>query len=180
MSVMDEVAVFDIPFTDLEERIVGWVREALDLRHGTAEDPDGTLAGILEVEHPDEAVHALRRVVARIDRLDRLMASVTQARGRAKRAEDQAKFVADQAYDEATRLNAANRRAEFITAKERHADAALDSLEQRRIAHHAARLVSITAEAYEVVNQVHWQLDGLRKDLRTILHALQFERSLER
>lgn len=180
MTVIEELAVHDIPFTGLEATVVAWVEEALELRHGAVEDPAGRLgAGPIE-DSPTAWVEYLRRVRQRADRVDELLAKVTRAKGRAKRAQDQAQFSAELAYDEAMRDNAANRRAEFVTAKEKHADAALDSLEQRRLAHHAARLVSVTAEAYDVVNQVHWQLDAIRKDTRSTLHALQFEASLER
>lgn len=116
----------------------------------------------------------------RSDRVDELLAKVTQARGRVKRAEDQAKFAADLAYDEAARANSINRRAEFSSARERNADASLDSIQQKRQAHQAARLVSVASEAYEVVNQAHWSLESIRKDLRADLHSLQFESSLER
>lgn len=180
MTAYEEIAVYDIPFEGVEARVMEWVTEALELRHGEAGDPDGTLAGVLNCEGPDEALHGLRRVVARTDRVDNLLSKVTQAKARAKRAQEHAAFSADIAYDTATQQNAARRTREFVTRDERKADAALDSLEQRRIAHHASRLVSITTEAYEVVRQVHWQLDGLRKDLRSSMHALQFEASLER
>jgi hypothetical protein len=179
MSVVEELATHDIPFTGVEAAVVAWVHEALELRHGAAEDPNGPLGYGPAEDSPSAWMAYLTRVRMRSDRVDELLSKVTQAKGRAKRAQDQAQFVADIAYDEAARVNAA-RRPEFSSARERHADASLDSLEQRRIAHHAARLVSVTAEAYEVVNQVHWQLDAIRKDARSTLHALQFESSLER
>lgn len=180
MTITEELSAYDIPFTAIEEQVLAWAREALDLRHGEAGDPQGRLAGVA-VEHDHrEVMDYLRRVRARADRVDGLLSKVTQAKARAKRAQDQAQFAAEIAYDEATQNNAARRTRDFVTREERKADAALDSLEQRRIAHHSARLVSVTAEAYEVVNQVHWQLEGIRKDLRAMLHALQFESSLER
>lgn len=180
MTVMEDLAVHDIPFVGLEANVVAWVEEALELRHGAAGDPDGPLGHAPAEDSPSAWVGYLTRVRMRADRVDELLAKVTRAKGRAKRAQDQAQFAAEVAYDEATRHNQATRRAEYVTAREKHADAALDSLEQRRIAHHAARLVSVTAEAYDVVNQVHWQLDAIRKDARSTLHGLQFEASLER
>lgn len=180
MSAVQELAVHDISFTEMEQHVVNWAREALELRHGAAGDPDGPL-GIPDITAgPHEILVFLLRVQARANRVGELLAKTTQARSRAKRAQDQSKFSAEIAYDEAMRNNAARRTVEFTSARERAADAALDSLEQRRIAHHAGRLVSVTSEAYEVVSQVHWQLEGLRKDLRAMLHALQFETSLER
>lgn len=180
VSVYEELSAHDIPFTGIEEAITGWVREALELRHGSAGDPAGRIGVPEATADMNEILVLLLRVRVRSDRVDELLAKCTQAKGRAKRAQDQASFSAEVAYDEASRNNAARRTVEYTSAKERHADASLDSLEQRRVAHHAGRLVSVTAEAYEVVNQIHWQLDGIRKDLRGSLHALQFETSLER
>lgn len=176
---MDEIAVHDIPFSEMESKIVAWVDEALELRHGAAGDPEGPLRNVLS-SNDDVAIMLtnLARVRQRADRVDFLLANVTRARGRAKRAEDQSKFSAEIAYAEAARTNAA-RRVEFSSARERHADASLDSLEQRRVAHHASRLVSVTEEAYEVVRQVHWQLDALSKELRATIHGIQFLASLE-
>lgn len=180
MSVYDEVAVYDIPFSELEARVLSWATEALELRHGVAEDPDGVLGVPEDNADAQEVMHFLRRVRVRSDRVDFLLSRTTQAKARAKRAQEHAQFQADLAFDTAAQQNGANRRQEFVTAMERKADANLDSLEQRRMAHHAARLVSITTEVHEVVNQVHWQLDAIRKDLRSTLHALQFESGLER
>lgn len=177
-SVAEQVEVYDIPFVGIEESIYGWVREALELRHGTANDPEGRLNS--DVSDIAAVQHELIRTRQRADRVDELLSKVTQARGRLRRAEEQSKFDADLAYDTASRANSINRRAEFSSARERHADASLDSIEQKRLAHQAARFVSVAVEAFEVVNQVHWSLESIRKDLRGQLHALQFESSLER
>lgn len=180
MSVYEELSAHDIPFTEVEDAVLGWVREALELRHGAAGDPQGKLGYLTDSAGIPEIQNLLLRVRARSDRVDELLAKTTQAKGRAKRALDHAQFTAEVAYDSAAQNLQASRRAEFTSARERHADAALMSLEQRRLAHHGARLVSVTLEAYDVVKQVHWQLDAIRKDLRASLHALQFESSLER
>lgn len=175
-----ELSAYDVPFSKIESLVMSWVDEALDLRHGSAGDEKGPLRGWGSTDDsPSEIMDLLLRVRVRSDRVDELLSKVTQARGRAKRAKDEAAFAADVALITATQ-NRAARRVEFSTGKEREADAKLDSLEERRIAHQADRLVSTTNEAYEVINQVHWQLDAIRKDLRASLHALQFESSLER
>ena len=164
--------------SDFEQTIFGWVAEALDLRHGEAGDPQGPLRGSPQ-ETPAEIMDLLRRVRARADRVDELLSKVTLARGRARRAKEEAAFAADRALMEATQQRAA-RRVEFSSAKEREADAKLDAFEERRVAYLRDRLVSVTNDAFEVVSQVHWQLDSIRKDLRASLHALQFESGLER
>lgn len=179
--MIPELAAYDIPFSEIEERVMDWVAEALELRHGPAGDPKGPINGWGSTEDtPRDALDLLLRVKTRSDRIGELLSKVTQAKARAKRAQDQAQFQAEIAYAEAMRNNAARRADAFVSARERDADASLDSLEQRRIAHHAARLVSITTEAYDVVSQTYWQLEAIRKDVRATIHALQFESSLER
>lgn len=174
----EDLAVYDIPFGEVEGRIVAWVNEALELRHGAAGDPLGSIHDAPE-ETIDEVTSLLLRVRQRSDRVDELLANATRARGRARRAKEEAAFTADLALLTAT-SERAQRRVDFESGREREADAKLASVEERRLAHRAARLVDITAESYEVINQVHWQLDAMRKDLRARLHALQFESSLER
>lgn len=180
-TTMEQLSAYDIPFTELETTVLGWVREALELRHGDAGDPLGPLQ-VLPVEHPFgpmDVVEHLRQIQMRAARVDQLLANCTQARARARRAQDYAKFTAELAFDEATQQNAARRTTEFTTREERKADAALDSLEERRLAHQAARLVSVTDEAYEVVRQIHWQLENLRKDARAAINALHIDARLE-
>lgn len=177
----EAVAPFDIPFTDLESKVMAWVAEAIDLRHGDAGDQDGPLRQVGMEEGLHVVMNELVRTRNRSDRVDGLLAKVTQARGRARRAQEGAAFAAAQKYDEAQKDNGARRLSNsFMTREERNAEAALDSLEERRVAHQAERLVSITAEAYEVINQIHWQLNAIRTDLRAQIHAIQFENSLER
>lgn len=163
---------------DFERQILCWVEEALDLRHGEAGDPKGRIRGA-EQETIAEMTDLLRRVRARSDRVDELLSKATLARGRARRAKEEAAFTADRALMQATQIRAA-RRTEYSSAAERAADAKLDSFEERRVAYLRDRLVSVTNDAHEVISQVHWQLDAIRKDLRASLHALQFESSLER
>lgn len=177
-TVVEQLEVYDIPFTGLEATVLGWVREALDLRHGAGEDPLGAL-GVMPTDDHHRLLEYLARAQQRAARVDQLLANCTQARARARRAQEQARFAAEVAFDSATQQNAARRTIEFTTREERKADAALDSLEERRIAHHAARLVSITDEAYEVVRQIHWQLENLRKDARAAINALHIDSRLE-
>lgn len=177
MTTLDEL---EAPLSALEDRVLSWSKEALELRHGAAGDPKGAIRGWGSTDDSiPEVQDLLLRVRARADRTDELLAKATQAKARAKRAKDEADFIADKRVMEATKHHAA-KRAEFSSGRERESEAKLDAFEERRLAHQASRLVSVTSEAYEVINQVHWQLDAIRKDLRAILHALQFESGLER
>jgi hypothetical protein len=174
------LAAYDLPFSDMESAVMAWAREALELRQGAADDPEGRI-GIVHIAEGHRAVlDMLIRVRRRSDRIDELLAKATQAKARAKRTQDQAKFEAAVAYDSATNENALHRTQEFVTGAERHADAALASISERRKAHQAERLVSITTEAHKLISDASWQLADIRKELREIIHAIQFESSLER
>ncbi len=166
--------------TNVEQALLDIVSEALELRHGDAGDPEGRLTSV----DPNDGVQAvyamLIRVRQRTDRVDYLLARVTQIRGRARRSRENARFEAEFAYNSATSTNERNRTREFVTKEERHAQAALASLVEKREAFLADRLVSHADEAYDVVNQVYRQFGDIRNDLRAMFKALQFESSLER
>lgn len=164
--------------TSAEKQLMAWVAEALELRHGAAGDPEGPIRGSAQTSS-DEIMDLLLRVRTRSDRVDELQSKVTLAKGRAKRAKDDSAFAADQALMLATQQRG-NNRVEFSSAREREADAKLDAFTERRVLYQRDRLVSYSNDAYEVITQIHWQLDAIRKDLRASLHALQFESGLER
>lgn len=174
----EDLAPYDLPLSAVEASVTQWVNEALELRHGGAGDAAGSING-QDAETIDQITDLLIRVRSRSDRVDELLANVTRAKARSKRIKDEAAFVADLRLLEATQTRA-SQRVDFESAREREADAKLVSIEERRAEHRATKLVSITTEAYDVINQIHWQLDAIRKDLRARLHALQFESSLER
>ena len=163
---------------ELEQQVLSWVDEALELRHGAAGDPKGSIRGAAQ-ETPEEALDLLLRIRVRSDRVDELLSKATLARGRARRSREEAAFAADLALMEATQRRAAAR-VEFSSGREREAEAKLDSFNERRVAYLRERLVSVTNDAYDVISQIHWQLDAIRKDLRATIHALQFESGLER
>lgn len=177
---MSGAGQYDLPYTDLEQSMVDWVEEAMELRHGAAGDPKGKISLIDPSLGIDAMLDLLSRVRQRADRVDELMSKATRARSRFRRVREEANFAAELAYDEATVHNKARRSFDdFATRDERKADASLLSLGEKRAAHEAKRLVSVSEEVYEVITQIHWQLDAMRKDLRASLHALQFESKLE-
>lgn len=178
--MIKELLQYDVPFSELESSVQEWATEAIELRFGSGEDPQGPLYPLGPEAKVHEQTDFLYRVKKRVERVDLLYSNAIQAKARARRAQESAQFDATKAYEEAMRKNQASRTADFITRDERVADASLDSFEQKRIAHHAGRLVSITSEAYDVIREMHWQLEALRKDVRAMIHAQNFESSLER
>lgn len=177
--MIPEMEKYDTPLGGIEQRMTGWVEEALELRHGKADDDEGDLRDALFAEGPRDVAHQLVRVRARSDRIDGLLANITRARGRLRRLQSNAKFEADRAYSEEAARGLASR-VDYSSAKERDSNAKLGSFEQQRIAHHAAQAVALADECYEVIKDISYQLSSLRTELRAVLHALQFESTLER
>ncbi len=178
---MTDEALTQIPETQVfEQFLLNIISEALELRHGEADDPEGRLPVADPNDGPDAVMAVLLRVRQRSDRVDYLLGQVTRAKARARRSRDAAKYEAELAYNTATSTNEANRTREFVTKEERHAAAALDSLAEKRAAFLADRNVSVADEAYDVVQQVHRQFENMRNDLRAMVRNFQFESSLER
>lgn len=175
---MSDLDVYDRPLTGLEEAVSAWTAEAVELRFGAAEDPAGKLTTGSD-QSPAEALDFLRRIRARADRIDEILQAAKRARGRARRALSEIAFDVDAAMDGEIQ-KAASKRVEFSAASERKVDAKLATFEQRRIEHQAKRLVGVCDEAVDVISDMHWSLDAVRKDILGTIRALQFESSLER
>lgn len=166
---MAGLSAYDLPFEGTEKTLLGWVEEALELRHGSAGDPEGPIELPPFEDGRDSVLAALRRVRVRLDRIEELQAKARQVKGRVSRVKANAEFEAAIAYDTAMQRRAANRTAEFVTAAERNADAALDSLDQKRVAHQTSRLQSIADESYDVIKGCYWGMDKIRSELLEML-----------
>src|SRR6187431_532779 len=83
-SVVD-LNQFEVSLNEMENKLLEWSAEAVDARHGVYGDPAGKLT-TGSAESPAEALDYLRRVRARADRVDELLAASKRARGRARRA----------------------------------------------------------------------------------------------
>jgi chromosome segregation ATPase len=154
------------------------VTEIIELRYGKAEDPEGALdheAG----DTPEEVIHMLSRIRARSDRIEELQSQIRRIKGRLTRSQMDAQLEAEIKRDEAFVKNRASRVQEFTSSDERKADAALDSINEKRAAVAAKRLVDYVQEAYELADQARWSLSAYRQDLRAQLHAMQVVRSME-
>lgn len=164
----------------VEERLLGWAEEALELRHGASNDPEGPLRFPSYEEGPQAFMQVLIRARARSDRIEELLSKATHVKASLVRKQLMAKFEAERAYDEAAVRRANTRTQEFSSSKERNAEATIDSLLQKRQAVLAERLTMVAQEATEVISQTHWGLNGFRTDLREVLHSFQHESGLER
>lgn len=161
-------------------RIQAMVAEAVEVRFGEWGDGEGVLRPVDPELGPSHVSHELLRVRARSDRMDRILSDLTRVRGVVRRRRESARFDAEQAYNRATTTNASNRTREFVTGRERHAEASLDSFNERRAQFEADKLMDVADEGYGLVKDLSWQLSNIRNDLRATLHSLSFESSLER
>jgi hypothetical protein len=170
----------DEEYTKTESRILALVKEALELRHGAAEDPDGKITvPPYEAGNPEARV-VLLRVRQRLDRLEELSSIARQIHGRVSRNRAAAAFEAETAWNRAARANAPVAR-EYSSAKEREADASLDAFEEKRRAFQAERLVSLTQESLEVIKDCLWGMRNIREELLTAIRSENWiESSIER
>ena len=166
---MAGLSIYDLPFEGTETAIIGWVEEALELRHGEAGDPDGRIELPAFETGRDGVLATLRRVRVRLDRLEELQAKSRQAKGRVSRVKANAEFEAQVEYDRAMQQRGNTRVREYVTADEKRADAALDTIAQKRVVHQTNRLQSIADEAYDVVKGCYWGMDKIRTELLEML-----------
>lgn len=159
---------------EVEENLLSWATEALELRHGVAGDPEGKVHLPAYEEGQPGFVRMLQRVRVRLDRVEELQSKARQAKGRIMRMREQADFDASLAYDTALQQQGASRIREYVTAAEKNADATLASIEQKRAAHQLKRLESFSTETLDVLGQCYWGLEKLREDILQMLKLLQF------
>lgn len=160
----------DLPLSQLEQQVVTWAAEALDLRFGAASlPPSGSGPHVLQ----DSLVNLRQR----LDRVEGLMAALIQARGRARRGSKEGANLADDAWGAA--IHRMPKR-EYEGPRERYAEASLLSFDQQRLARQAERLLDVVQESYDVVKLALDGLSSLRYDHVAALRAFSFESSLER
>lgn len=162
----------------IERTLVAWTTEAIDLRFGEANDPEGV------VRLPDfndgtrAVVASLGRVRKRLDRVEEIRSKLTQLKGRLHREQLEVIYQAEMALHTAARRNAANR-VPFQSSDERKAEAALDSMTEKRAAHLAKMQMERVEEAVQVINDIYWGLGKLREDHKSMLQAIQGVTSIE-
>lgn len=163
---------------DFEEKILKFVQEVIELRHGDAEDPDGPLRIVSLEDGLRDVAYELQRTRRRIDRVDYLRDQVALIRSRLRKNKAIKDFQAEakfsQAFSDRDRV-----KKEYASALSVKSNATLDSFDELRAAHEAKMQIDLVNESYEIIDRVGRQLDGIRNDLRTMLRTLQFESSLD-
>lgn len=162
----------------VEAQIIEWVKEAIELRHGDANDPEGPLRAVSIEDGPHAVTYELTRVRTRVDRVDFLRTQVALVRIKLRKARDNAKFQADSKLQEATSARG-KVKVDFTSAAEIQANAGLDSFEERRAAHEAKVLADVVEDSYRIIDKIAFELDSIRNDLRAIIKSLQFESTLD-
>jgi hypothetical protein len=160
---------------EVRAALAAYMETALELRFGVA----------LPVSQsaPSEISECLLDVRTRLDRVEAMYTGAIRIKARAHRAAAHAKATFDDAWDTAAvdRRTAPVRRGdEYATAKERHAEANLATLDLRHSSRAADELAHHCDEAVDVLRLAHRGLDGVRQDILTMLRAAQFESHLER
>lgn len=159
--------------TDVEAQLAGWTEEALELRHGEADDPLGRVR-LPDYELGEHAfVDMLGRVRQRLDRVEELQSMARRAKGRVMRMRENAEFEASLKYDQAIATQDSRHR-QYALGDEKRADAALASLTEKREAHRLKRVESFASEALDVIGQCYWGLEKLREDILQLLKIQRF------
>lgn len=164
---------------EFEQKLLGWMEEALELRHGAGEDPKGKVSlPPYELGQP-AALEMLQRVRVRLDRVEELQSRARQLKGRAYRLRSTSEFDASLAYDTAMHHNRATLSQDYKSADEKKADAALASLNQKRELHQRKQVESLATETLDVISHCYWGLEKLREDLLQMLRIHSFVTSQE-
>lgn len=159
----------------VRDRLTGMVAEALELRFSLKYPEPGA--------SPAQLSETLLDSRRRCDRIEELYGKAIRLRGQARRTAAARTAEVDELWDHAV---TANRRApvrpgdEYATAKERHAEANLATLDQRRQARIAADVADFCDECADVLRLTHRGMDTVRQDLAALLRASAFESHLER
>lgn len=172
MVDLPELDQYEVPLSQMERRAFAIRDEAQELRRSLD-------ASVLRGETGQEALHALRQTVAVLDRVDVLLDDARALWGRARRAKDNLEGETRERVDGSLDREA-SRRLEFQSAADRMAKANLENIEERRNVRLLGRLVDVTKEVFDTVLGYHFQLNGLREDIRSALNVFRFENSLDR
>lgn len=162
----------------VEEQVLAWVSESIDLRHSDGGDDEGPLKEVSIEDGLHAVAYELTRVRKRVDRVDFLRTQVAIVRTRLRKARAVAKFQADSKLMEATSHR--NRtKLDFDSSAAVKAEAGLDAFEERRAAHEAEVLADVVEDSYWIIDKIAQELDSIRNDYRAIMKALQFESTLD-
>lgn len=160
------------------EVLKGWLTEALKLRGELG------LASYDDLEAPFQITEQLANVRGRLDRIEELLINAIRAKAQITRAHRSVKDELQLAWDTHVSDQSPTRRRvltqEYVTGKEKFAEANLATLEQQRAERKILELLSFAEETLEVIRVIHRGLNDIRQDLLSQVRAIQVESQLER
>jgi len=162
----------------VENMLLSWVEECIELRHGSAGDEHGALRIVSIEDGISEVAFELMRVRKRSDRVDFLRTQTSVLRSKMRKSKAEKDFQAEAKFMASMSERDKNKR-DYESAIATKSHATLDSFEEKRAAHEANMLVESINDTYYIIDGISRQLDVIRTDLRAIIKALQFESSLE-
>lgn len=160
---------------ELRTALSTMMAEALDLRLGVKLPAAGS--GLIEIEQ------SLLDVRRRQDRIEELLGNAIRAKARCHRAANHATAAAHDAFDQAlqaARSGPVMRGGEYVSAKERQAEANLATMSARIAQRNAEDLHMVCEEAVDLLRLTWRGIDGARQDLLTLIRSAAFESHLER
>lgn len=163
---------------EAKDLLKSWLTEALELRGQLG------LAAYDDLETPYQITEQLTQVRGILDRIETLLVYAIRAKAKAARANRVAKENVQDAWDRhVTDQSPTKRRVltqEFVTGKEKFAEANLATLELQRIERKTLELLSLAEETLDVIRVIHRGLNDIRQDLLSQVRAIQIESQLER
>lgn len=164
--------------SEAKDRLRAWLEEALELRGSLG------LAAYDDLVAPFQITEQLSNVRMRLDRIEELLIKSVRARAALKRAVRISQDELQDAWDTHVTNQSPVKRAvltqEYVTGKEKFAEANLATLELRRAERKSQELLSFAEETLEVIRTVHKGLNDIRQDLLSQVRAIQVESQLER
>lgn len=155
-----------------------WLEEALEIR-GSMD-----IAPYSDIMAPHQVTEQLTDVRWRLDRVETLLIKAMRAKAALTRALRVAQEDLQIAWDTHVTDRNPSRRAvltqEYVTGKEKFAEANLATLELRKAERKSLDILSHAEETLDVIRQVHRGLESVRQDLLAQVRAIQVETQLER
>lgn len=166
------------PNDAMKAALIDWLKEAVELRGELGLSPYDELLA------PWQVVEQLSMLRITLDRVEELLVKAVRAKAQITRIHRRTQDDLQVEWDRHVTNQSAVRRPvltqEYVTGKEKFAEANLATLELRQKERRSLELLSFSEETLDVIRTIHRGLEGVRQDLLTQVKALQVESHLER
>lgn len=158
-----------------KDQLKAIVDEARELRYGLELPPAQATS--------TESLEALLLVRQRLDRLEELYINSLLFKNRASAIQSQATELHEELWDKivsAFKTASVKQGGEYLGAKEKYADANMQTLESKRALRLATEFLDHCNMVLEVVKSMKYGLESVRGDILAVIRSHNFETSLER